>query len=54
MELARIEINSAQNHFQNLLSEKEEQIKRSRSLAQQNEDTQVRNNLEENVTNAVF
>lgn len=41
MELARIEINSAEDQFQSLLAEKDEEIMKSRSLAQQNEDSQV-------------
>ena len=42
MELARIEINGAEQRFKEILDEKENIIKKSRSLAQNNEDNQVK------------
>ena len=41
MELARIEIKAVEQRFKVILDEKDAQIQKSRSIAQQNEDLQV-------------
>ena len=41
MELARIEIKAAEERFKKMISEKEDEVRKSRKIAQQNEDVQV-------------
>ena len=41
MELARIEIRAVEERFSKLILEKEEEVRKSRKIAQQNEDVQV-------------
>ena len=41
MELARIEIRAVEERFSKLILEKEEELRKSRKIAQQNEDVQV-------------
>ena len=41
IEMARLEIKAAEDKFRSLLSEKDEEISKARSIAQTNEDEQV-------------
>ena len=45
IEMARLEIKAAEDKFRSLLSEKDEEISKARSIAQTNEDEQVNTKL---------